>query len=278
MRACPACGSELDSADRFCGDCGVTVAPTRQTTIAGEQEKERKGARALVVVLALLVLIGVAAIAHLLLKNFYDRGPVVRIALANLPDRKAGQVVGTMPTPAETSRDADQATDESTEKAANATAEPSPAPTDTGIAEGAPIQPGKWLFTTQLVGIAKADPTDQSFELSRRGIGSKESSSLCVTPTIANNPGTIAFPFPSAMGCSAGSFAMANGRYRSSLTCNFPQYGGRRPVNASGQFTSSGLAVDASVRIPAAVVSGDFQQPPEILMQYRIIGNLAGPC
>ena len=140
------------------------------------------------------------------------------------------------------------------------------------------IQPGNWLLTTQFVDISKVDPLDDSFTINRNGVGDFETGAVCVSEAAAQAPAGIAFPFPAGMGCTVSSFTMSGGNYSSTMSCNFPQYGGRRPVEASGNYSNIGLDIRARVTVPAEVVVGEFEEAPEIVMHYRMSGNYGGPC
>jgi hypothetical protein len=140
------------------------------------------------------------------------------------------------------------------------------------------IQPGTWLLATQLVDITKVDPLDTSFRINRNGVGDFETNSICISGASAQAPANIAFPMQPGMGCTVSSFSMSGGNYRSTMSCNFPQYGGRRQVVSSGSYSNIGLEIIALVRVPAEVVVGEFEEVPEIVMHYRITGNLGGAC
>jgi hypothetical protein len=128
-----------------------------------------------------------------------------------------------------------------------------------------------------LVNVTKADPSDTSFLLDREGIGMSEGSSRCVSPAAAADPRSIAFPFQPGMDCQSSAFAMTGQVYRASLTCNFPQYGGRRPVEAEGRFSPADVSVDLRVTVPAEVVRGSFEKAPEIILHYRLTGRRSRP-
>jgi hypothetical protein len=274
VKACFACYAELGEDDRYCGECGAVqdakvtspaFAEPIEESASGGNRRERLLAFSLFGVGAAAI----AALAFLVLSGSSRPGAVVRFTIESLGGGdRAGEAMaeteeGTEP---EDPDEADEAEDATTADAAGQ------------IADGLLLQPGTWQFTTQLVSVSKVNPLDDSFEISRQGIGSSETHSVCVTPAIAENPRSIAFPFQPALACSAGSFDMSGGGYRSSLTCSFPQFGGRRPVTATGTYSRNGVSLNVSVRVPAQVVSGNFEQPPEILMQYRMQGYLAGPC
>lgn len=269
VTTCFACGSELGEGDRFCGHCGASQAAGARLSVG---TKKRWPVRYGLAVLVLALLAGGSFEAYRLFTGA-EPGPVVRFAIDGIggADQSAAseQPSDDASEPAESeSEAAESQAPEEEEQLASAT----PA-NDATL-----IQPGNWLMTIQLIGVAKANPSDNSFELNRQGIGSSESSSICVNPAIAANPGSAAFPFPPGMRCSASNFTMADGAYRSGLTCNFPQFGGRLPVSASGRYSKDSVALEVNVRTRAQVVRGDFDQPPEIVLQYRLMGNLAGPC
>ncbi|MDD3800045.1 MAG: DUF3617 family protein [Novosphingobium sp.] len=140
------------------------------------------------------------------------------------------------------------------------------------------FETGRWVFITELYNVSKVDSSDTSFELSRQGIGARETDAQCVSQAIAKNPRASAFPFRAGMGCRPTNLSIAKNRYQGAMTCNFPQYGGRRPVDVYGQYSSNSLALDLRVRVPAQIVTGDFENPPEIYMHYRMTGYREGPC
>ena len=274
MDKCFACGKERHPQDRFCGHCGVAYAGTVSRG-AGVRRDLRRGS--VLVVLATGLLAGGAIAAY----AFFHHGnpnAAIRIALDAIPPLQSR---GASDAP-ESSSASDMAGEtpltESTGDLPSANPSSPASPSPSPAAEAAPLQPGKWLTTIQLVDVSKVDPSDDSFELSRRGIGSTETRSLCISAADAASPARAAFPFPPSMGCSPNAFAMANGNYRGELSCTFAQFGGRRPVSASGQYSSTSVALEVNVRVPAELISGDFERPPEILMRYRILGNFVGPC
>lgn len=261
MKSCFACARAVGPGDRFCGDCGADQALAPAPAKQSARSIPRGSGWA-----ALLIVVVLGALVALTYTGFSRGGKssVLRIALDGIG-------ISTAAEPAE-------------QPAPEPSPEPTPQPEETDqqdlpAAEPGPeaLQPGNWQFTTQLVGVSKVNPADP-FDISRQGIGASEAHSVCVTPALAESPAGSAFPFPPGLGCSPASFDMANGAYRSSLACSFPQFGGRRPVSASGSYSRVNVSLDVNVRVPAQVVSGDFEQPPEILMQYRIQGYLTGPC
>lgn len=281
MKTCFACARKVDNADRFCGHCGAdqaTVvavqAPAAEPGQAPSETPAKTGLRGGRTVVASLVLIGLAALATLAWLIFGRNGEpgTVRVAFDNIFSGAGSDEPVTEPSEEPTTEPSDEPTDEADEETAEAQAA-STTPSDGTIF----LQPGRWQFTTQLVAVSKVNPAD-NFEISRQGIGSSESHSVCVTPAAAEQPRAIAFPFQQGLACSPSSFSMANGSYSSRLTCSFPQFGGRRPVTANGQYSRSTASLNVTVQIPAQVVEGDFEEPPEILMQYRMLGYLTGPC
>jgi hypothetical protein len=259
MKTCFACARQVDRADRFCGLCGADQAAAPALAKPREAARprlsvDRRGYGAT----ALMVLGAIAALGY----TSFSRGGesrVLRLALDGIGVADSAGETG--PPPAEPLP----------EPAAR------PEPAEAWPAATVLLQPGLWQFSIQLVAVSKADPADQ-FEISRQGIGASEAHTICVTPALAEDPGSTAFPFPPGLACSPAGFAMADGTYRSRLACNFPQFGGSRPVTASGRYSRSDITLDVDVPVPAQVVSGDFDRPPEIVMQYRIQGYLTGPC
>jgi hypothetical protein len=199
---------------------------------------------------------------------------VIRLTLGDPRPPLAAPVEAPAPVPSPTASESLAAMP--TESAAPAEAEPSAsAPPE---ADGAAIVPGQWAFRTVLVNVTKADPSDTSFLLNREGIGMSEGSSRCVSAAAAADPRSTAFPFQPGMDCRPASFTMDGGLYRASLTCNFPQYGGRRPVEAEGRYSPTDISVNLRVRVPADVVTGEFEKAPEIYLHYRLTGRRTQPC
>jgi hypothetical protein len=231
--------------------------------------------------LSTLALVVAGAGGYYLLASENAPGKAIRLAIGDLPFSSSDPEPEATPTPSES---ASEAGDETASE--SATPEPAPSgsatpdnssPADAALADGA-VMPGSWAFSTLLYNVTKVDMSDTSFKLSREGIGLSEPSSQCVSPSLAANPGSGAFPFRPAMDCRASSFSMAGNRYRATLTCNFPQYGGRRPVEAEGQYSPTDVSVNLRVRVPARIVNGDFANPPEIYLHYRISGRRTQPC
>jgi hypothetical protein len=273
VKTCFACAKSVDDADRYCGHCGAdqTRAPAPPRPAGAPEaaayeppEKPSRRGRGVAILLATVVLVAIGAVAYTGLSRDGESS-ALRVALDNIgltsdPETVEEPVAEPSETP-------------TVEPEATETPVLAEAPTGGPLA----LQPGNWQFTTQLIGISKVNPNDD-FEINRQGIGASESHSLCVTPAASETPRAIAFPFPPGMACSPASFDMSDGSYSSRLTCSFPQFGGRRPVAANGQYSRINTSVNVSVQVPAQVVEGDFDQPPEILMQYRINGYLTGPC
>lgn len=276
VKTCFACAREIDDADRFCGHCGANQAISLAIRPEPEEPEELpletgRRLRGGLILTALLILVVTGALGALAWTNF-ERDEARGTRRVTFNDIFNG--IGEADEPA---------AEPSEEPVAETTEEPLQDETETEPAEqsqaatAAMLQPGRWQFTTQLVAISKVNPND-NFEINRQGIGSSEAHSLCVTPAAAEDPRAIAFPFPQGLGCSPSSFAMSNGSYSSRLTCSFPQFGGRRAVTANGRYSQVDTSVSVNLQVPAQVLEGDFEQPPEILMQYRIQGYLTGPC
>ncbi len=278
MLSCGACGNELTEFDRFCGACGAPAPPP-------PQRGRRVIAAIAVFAAAALGLAAIAAGGYYALAQRDKPHASVRLALGQL------KLLGPEPEPSPAATDTAKPVDE--EKPAQPAETPSPspsadaAPSDTPTQDSATdkakpsdkgIAAGLWSFTTELFNVTKVDMSDRSFQLSRQGVGTKESNSQCVTKAIASNPSGNAFPFRSGLECLPITFTMADNQYRSRMTCNFPQYGGRRQVDVIGQYTSESIALEMRVRVPAQVVIGDFQRAPEIYMHYRMQGARTGPC
>lgn len=277
VKTCFACARNIEDADRFCGHCGADqsavvavqepAAEPAAVPVGPKAESILRG-RGVAIGLGVVVAAAVGALVWSYLDGNREPG-TVRVALDGLlyGSDDGEQPAAGAPEP----EPSDAPTDPAGGQPVEATASPAP-PGDAVM-----LQPGRWQFTTQLVGVSKVNPND-NFEISRQGIGSNEAHSICVTPAAAENPRAIAFPFQQALGCSPSSFDMSDGSYSSRLTCSFPQFGGRRPVSANGQYSRINASVSVNVQVPAQVVEGDFEEPPEILMQYRIQGYLTGPC
>lgn len=276
MRTCGSCGNELGEADRFCGECGSAIPLLRQ------QPSERAVAavpapappakllRRLAYTALGITLCAGAGATYYAISNELAPSEVIRITLGeasrNTEDPIPEAEISDSPIEAET-----QAIESPSDTL------PTPAAISSADADML-IEPGNWSFTTLLTNVTKVNSSDTSFQLSRQGIGSSESHSLCILPASAANPRSIGFPFRGSMDCNTGNASMANGRYRGNMSCNLPQYGGRRPVDADGQYTAEGIALALRVRVPAEVVSGDFRDPPEIYLHYRLTGTRTGPC
>lgn len=285
MKKCSSCGNELADTDRFCGECGAAVPaaaspPSPQASLgtlvpirAARLRRYTVRGLAALAVLAGLLLAGGGI--YYLLSDKPQRGAIVRFALGEHAAILEAAVPEETPTPepteTETPKPEPTETTPATEVAATVPA-PSATPAQT------PVQPGGWAFTTQLINVTKANPADASFELNRQGIGASEAHSICMSEAGASNLRASAFPFPPGLDCRPSYMMMADGRYRSNMTCNFPQYGGRRPVDASGQYSGDNISITARVRVPAEIISGDFARTPEIYLHYRIAGRRTGGC
>lgn len=291
MQTCISCGSELNGNDRFCRECGAenAGADARPLTLlipapapsgaARAREARRRNKRSKIafgLLLASLVLLGVmlAAIGYLVLAGRESPGAATRFALDYATEAVADPEPepSPAPEPAETPATAEDEGEEAAEPADDTPDNSAPPRQDSRI------EPGRWAFTTELVNVTKVDPSDMSFRLSRQGIGSREASSQCVSRAVAGSPGSSAFPLGAVLGCRANSFAMADNRYSARMTCNLPQYGGPRPVDVQGQYSDTGIALDLRIRVPAAVVVGEFETPPQIYMHYRMTGQHSGEC
>ncbi|KPL66923.1 hypothetical protein SZ64_01710 [Erythrobacter sp. SG61-1L] len=278
MGICASCGNTILANDRFCGECGAPIAdaadPVRLPALVSARRRRRR------ILITLGVMTGLIALgggAFLLFAQQSRQGKVIRIALGDfVPDFSAEPEPSETPTP-----DASE-TPDATETPSPATSEtPSAAPTaasDDRPALQTAIMPGNWTFTTVLTNVSKVDASDTSFQLNRQGLGRSETWSQCVSPEVAAQPRSTAFPFRPSMGCRPGSYAIAGGSYRASMTCNFPQNGGARPVEANGSYTADTAAITARVRVPAQVVSGDFAKVPEVYLDYRLTAARTGPC
>ena len=288
MNICSVCGSAAADADRFCGDCGAPLGPDASPPQQAGEDRQgeeyaapRRNPWGITAALSTLVLVAVGAGCYYLLVNGSAPGKTIRLAIGDLPFTSPEPEPDTTPTPSET---ASEAGDETASESATPEPAPSGSATPDSPALAAPIpadgaiMPGSWAFNTLLYNVTKVDMSDTSFRLSREGIGLSESSSQCVSPSLAANPGSGTFPFRPGMDCRASSFSMTGNRYRATLTCNFPQYGGRRPVEAEGRYSPDDISVNLRVRVPAQIVNGDFANPPEIYLHYRISGRRTQPC
>lgn len=283
MQRCNSCDNELSEEDRFCGECGAAVilpdeprseGPSMGELVPARSARLRRIAGRVFLVASLLV--GVSAVsagAYYLLATEAQQGAIIRFAM-----REGIGLVSDEPSPEATETPTEEASEEPTEEASET---PTEAAT-TAAAEPAQaqmvIQPGNWNFSMSLVNVTKANPADTTFELSRQGIGASEASSMCVTENVASNPSLTAFPLPTSLDCRPSSLVMAGGRYGASMTCNFPQYGGRRPLDVTGQYSSDSISLTTRVRVPSDIVSGDFARTPEIVLHYRITGRRTGGC
>ncbi len=279
MGNCGSCGNAILANDRFCGECGAPIAtaadPVRLPVVVPENGRRKRLLITLGLLTGLLVLAGGS---YFWLSAQSRQSKVIRFALGDfVPGMAAEPEASETPspdaseTPGETETPSDAATDGASE-----------APAATAAANGPALQtaimPGNWTFTTVLTNVTKVDPSDTSFQLNRQGLGRSESWSQCVSPDVAAQPRSTAFPFRPSMGCRPSSYAIAGGSYRASMTCNFPQNGGARPVEANGSYTPDTAAISARVRVPAQVVSGDFEKVPEIYLDYRLTAARTGPC
>ncbi len=272
MKTCGSCGSTLADFDRFCGDCGAVIAtspadtaqPSQGALVTAKTVRRSKIKRGLVLGAVGLVLITTVYGVYFSVGDRVEPGALVRFALSSREDPEAKAEPKT----------AEEAADEQPEKpeAESQTEDEAPLQPPTKV------EPGSWSFTTELFNVTKVDLSDTSFQISRQGIGSTESITQCVSPAIASNPRMSAFPFAASMNCRPASFVMGDNRYRSTLTCTFPQYGGDRPVEAEGQYSRDKISLTVRVRVPAEIVSGDFERPPEIYMDYKMTGYRAGGC
>jgi hypothetical protein len=270
MRRCGSCGGAVSASDGICGACGALLTPAD----ASQPPPTGPSWWRLAAALAGFLLVVVAAAGYTLLPSRHRPIQFIRLTLGDpvpaLPE--PAETPAPVPSPTPTESPAATATD----SAATTDAEPSASEPPEGGGEA--IVAGQWSFRTVLVNVTKADPSDTSFLLNREGIGMSEGSSRCVSAAAAADPRSIAFPFQPGMDCRPSSFTMADNLYRASLTCNFPQYGGRRPVEAEGRYAPADISVDLRVRVPAQVVRGDFENAPQIYLHYRLTGHRTQPC
>ena len=287
MKTCGLCGGELTDFDRFCGECGGAVVepepempPSKGALVPLSAALfRRRTVRVLGVLLVFIAVIAIGSEAYLVIARQQAPGAIIRFAL-NEPSQSWA--------PAETEAPSETAPSEKpseTQSAQEVTPSESADPSTSPTAQSSqpPITPpvitsGSWVFSTELLQVTKVDPSDTSFELSRQGIGSSETNTQCVTAAIANDPRSSAFPFRPSMSCQPTSFSMQDGHYRANMTCNFPQFGGRKSVDADGVYSGDSVSLSARVKIPAQVVSGDFSKPPEIYLHYKISGRRTGGC
>ncbi len=276
MEICGSCGAAIYANDRFCGECGAPIATAADPVRLPVPVKGGRWGRRLLLaggIISGLVLLGGGAFVLISLQGGRP-GAVIRFALGEfVPGIGATPEASETPTPEPS--DTPSATPTPSESASTPASD---APSNSAPQMLTPIMSGNWTFTTVLTNVSKVDMSDTSFQLNRQGIGRSESWSQCVSDDVANQPRASAFPFRPSMGCRAGSYALAGGTYRASLTCNFPQYGGARPVESNGSYGPDTVAVSARVRVPAQVVSGDFEKVPEIYLDYRLTGARTGPC
>lgn len=288
MRRCGSCDAPCGEFDRFCGDCGAVLpdasdaeaSPAPVSAALPQPPPQRRAGKKWVFAsaAATAVLIGALGTTYFLISSGSDSGRVIRIALKDITDTIAPSRPPETPDAEETDEPEEELTPSET-PAAQETSSPTEAPS--AIAATAPdtlIAPGTWTFNTMLINVTKVDPSDASFRLNREGLGMSETNSQCITSSVAANPRAISFPLRGNMDCRASSFSMTGNRYRASMTCNFPQYGGRRPVEAEGRYSQTDVSVDLRVRVPAQVVSGDFQDIPEINLHYRVSGRRTQAC
>ncbi|HTN14158.1 MAG TPA: DUF3617 family protein [Sphingomonadaceae bacterium] len=281
MEICGSCGAAIYENDRYCGGCGAPIATAADPVRLPVPVKTGRWCRRALLAAGLvsgIALLGGGAFA--LIASQSRPGAVIRFALGDFaPTVTAEPEASETPTP-ETSEtpSATPTPSESPSVTTSETASPVAPQTQAQTQTQTPIMAGNWTFTTVLANVTKVDMSDTSFQLNRQGIGRSESWSQCVSDNVANQPRASSFPFRPSMGCRAGSYAIAGGSYRASLTCNFPQYGGARPVESNGSYGPDTVAISARVRVPAQVVSGDFEKVPEIYLDYRLTGARTGPC
>lgn len=284
MKTCGSCQSILADIDRFCGDCGAAI-PTAgaEATLASDdalltaKTTEQKRKFFLTMVFAsigsgMIVLAGAALYFQV---DKRDSSAIIRLSLNALAKLKADEKpdVPANPEPEQRAKEEEKIEDVDTQTKAEANGA-SEAPKDLQ----AVVERGSWAFVTELHDVSKVDVSDTSFQLDRKGIGSSESDTRCISQAVAKSPRASAFPFNARMGCSPTNFSMGDNRYQSTMTCNFPQYGGRRPIYVVGQYSGDSIALDVRVRVPAEIINGDFERPPEIYMHYRFTGHRIGAC
>jgi len=283
MLSCISCENELADDDRFCGECGTAVISPNPSRSEGPSMGELVTARSarfrrimmrcllIASAFAILSLTGIAV--YYLTASKAHQGAIIRFAMG-----EGNQIPSIELTPEPPQLPSEEPTEASSEETTEALQPTPSAPAESEALEAKVIQPGAWSFTMSLFNVTKANPGDTSFELSRQGIGASETSQMCVSEAIASNPRLAAFPLPASLDCEPSSLVMAGGRYGSSMTCNFPQYGGRRALDVSGQYTDQNVSLTTRVRVPANIVSGEFARTPEIVLHYRIVGRRTGGC
>lgn len=309
MIKCPQCGAPCADDDRFCGECGASLAGVKHSPApdspaptpppaasqaaaepepaAPEPEHDARNGKSLSTGLIFALLIGAVLITGLLAKMAWDYANDNAIALVasenqSRSDARLGQAQEE--SSARRSEAGNEETDtgsteEEPEDDLEAAAEAAAAEAERDVPTAqAPITAGQWELNWRINNVSGTQSLDPQTPRSSLPIGNSGRYARCVRSSEALSPRSIAFPLAAAANCQSDDYRMSGGRVSGEFTCRMPN--NSVPVDAAinGDYTRDSVDVIMRMRMPASQIAKGPHANEMVEVFYQLSGSRTGGC
>ena len=273
MPQCPECQAGYDTGDRFCGECGFTLASASTPTSKPEETAPGvppSGTNKALLIGGMIVAAGLVALVGMYFSDLNDQRQYEQIAAAAQgPSPTSGADIRTEPS---------ENSPETEQELPSATPEPV-AELPPPVQQAAnPINAGFWEFDWQINNVTGTRRMEPDTPFGSFPIGRTGSDSRCITSDMARAPESSAFPMNPAASCITLEHSMRDGIIDGSFSCQLPNTNVAVDAAISGTYDANSADVILRMRLPAeSIATGSFvDEMVDVFYGYQ--GYRTGDC